>query len=88
MRLDCVPPCLLADTWPHITTFESPDELIPLAHALLANATRRHEISRGMKRFFQEENARAIRHARVALHRALKAATAQRGVVVKPGRGG
>jgi hypothetical protein len=61
-------------TWPHVTTFDSTDEVIPLARALLNNATRRREISDGMKAFFKAEGERAMGHARSALHRALKAA--------------
>ena len=72
--------------WPHITTFDSTDELIPIAHALMANASRRHEISRGMKDFFKAENERAIRHARAGLQRALKAAAAQRKAAAAEGQ--
>ena len=57
-----------------MTTFDSTDEVIPLARALLNNATRRSEISDGMKAFVKAEGERAMGHARSALHRALKAA--------------
>jgi hypothetical protein len=67
-----------ADTWPHVTTFDSVEELVHTARALLANRTRRLEISAGMKAFFRREHARAVGHARVALRRALRAAKEMR----------
>lgn len=67
-------------TWPHVTTFESVDELIGLARSLLANRTRRLFISTGMKRFFAAEHARSVRHVRIALSHALHEAQQQRGL--------
>lgn len=65
-------------TWPHVATFDSTDELIGLARGLLANRTRRLELSRRMKAFFSREHARAVGHVRVAMHRAMRAAKQQR----------
>ena len=65
-------------TWPYVTYFDDTDDLLTKARALVADRARRLEISAGMKRFFREEHARAVRHARLALHRALKAAQRQR----------
>ena len=44
----------------------------------LANATRRREISDGMKAFVRAEHARALGHAHGALQRAMKAAASAR----------
>jgi len=60
--------------WPHVQTFDSIPMLLQLASTLLANATRRRELSDGMKAFVRQESERAAAHARVALHRALLAA--------------
>ena len=65
-------------TWPHVTYFSSFEELITLAKALYANATRRQEISDAMKVFFRGEHARAVQHAQHGLHRAMRVAEAQR----------
>lgn len=61
-------------TWPHIVTFDSIDELLSVTRSLLADAPRRHKISRGMKDYFRQEGERAIGHARTALHVAIAAA--------------
>ena len=62
--------------WPHVTLFDSVEELVDVAAALLANRTRRREISDGMKAFVRAEHARALGHAHGALQRAMRAARA------------
>ena len=39
--------------WPHVLHYETPDDLLASARALMANATWRHEISRAQKAFFR-----------------------------------
>eukprot|EP00965_Chrysotila_dentata_P012887 425421-Pleurochrysis_carterae.AAC.1 len=56
--------------WPHISYFDTPSELIAIVNALLANETRRFEISTSMRRFFEHERQRTEKHARSALVRA------------------
>jgi len=57
--------------WPHIGYFNTPDELHAMSRALLRNATRRHEISSAMRRYFQEERRRTLSHVARALSRAI-----------------
>jgi hypothetical protein len=60
--------------WPHITYFDTPAELHAIARALLANSSRRHEISRRMRTFFRDERARLKVHVARALRASLAAA--------------
>ena len=66
--------------WPHISYFDTPAELHATARALIANASRRREISARMKDFFRGESARRAAYARAALSRggALERAAARR----------
>jgi len=64
--------------WPHVTLFDSIPQLIGLARHLMANATRRKEISDGMKAFVQAEHHRAMSHAQAGLLRAMRAVQEQR----------
>ena len=71
--------------WPHISYFDTPDELHATARALIANASRRREISARMKDFFRGESARRAAYARAALSLsgAVERAAARR---ARPGR--
>ena len=64
--------------WPHILYYDRPDELMSVIDALLANATRRREISSAQKHFFARERRRAKGHVLVGLKRALDAAQRDR----------
>lgn len=57
--------------WPHIQYYDEPSDLMSTIDALLANATRRNELSAAQKDFFRRERARAKGHVGVALQRAL-----------------
>jgi len=69
-------------SWPHITTFDSVEELITVAEALLANRTRRLELSDGMKAFVRAEHERALGHAHGALQRVMEFVASRRPKVV------
>ena len=64
--------------WPHITTFDTPQDLFDKVDALLHDRAKRQTISRGMKDFFAAERHRAGDHVRVALKRSLQAAAVAR----------
>ena len=58
--------------------YDSPVDLMTTIDTLLANATRRREISSAQKAFFRAERARGLGHVQVALRRALDAAAEDR----------
>jgi hypothetical protein len=60
--------------WPHIVTYNTPEELVSTVGALLANASRRRETSAAQKAFFDRERSRMEGHVRIAMGRALDAA--------------
>ena len=64
--------------WPHITYFDTPQELFSKVEALLRNSSARHAISKSMKAFFSSERQRAAQHVRSGLQRSLQAAAAAR----------
>ena len=64
--------------WPHITTFDTPEDLFDKVDALMRDRARRQTISQGMKDFFAAERRRAGHHVRAALKRSLQAAAVAR----------
>jgi len=65
-------------TWPHVTTFDTIEQLLEISAALLADEARRRSISQRMKAFFRKEHARAVRHARSGMQQALQGAKIER----------
>lgn len=63
--------------WPHVTYFDSPQELHAKVEQLLRDESARRTISDGAKAFFAAERERAAGHVRAALQRSLRVAPAR-----------
>lgn len=66
--------------WPHVLYYDSPAQLMAVIDGLLANATRRRELSALQKAFFRRERRRAEGHVLAGLRRALDGRTRAHGV--------
>ncbi|EOD14042.1 hypothetical protein EMIHUDRAFT_211980 [Emiliania huxleyi CCMP1516] len=63
--------------WPHVTYFDSPQELHAKVEQLLRDESARRTISDGAKAFFAAERERTAGHVRAALQRSLRVAPAR-----------